>query len=187
MSLTGVRDVDMGIILQLEDSDLPRVCSVNKYVNEICQSDAFWYKRLINRIAKVRDINLSNYKELEIIDINGERIREMQRFFGLKSLKELNIFLNELPPNAAYLLYFAFPSFDRHIPLIYPKFNENELPKYINRDELRYEMRRQVAKAHYSLTNDRRINKHTFQFTIIPVPKELPVEGYAAYKKVMGL
>ena len=187
MSLTGVRDVDMEIILQLEDSDLPRVCAVNKYVNEICESDAFWYRRLINRIAKVKDINLSNYKELEIIDINGERIKEMQRFFGLKSLKELNSFLNELPLNAAYLLYYAFPYFDKHIKTTYEQFNENELPKYINREELRYEMRRQVAKAHYSLTNDRRINNHTFQFSIIPTPKELPVEGYAAYKKVMGL
>ena len=80
MSLTGIKDLDMNIILQLEDTELPRVCAVNRYVNEICQSDAFWYKRLINRIAKVRDINLSNYKELEIIDVTGERIREMQRF-----------------------------------------------------------------------------------------------------------
>ena len=130
MSLTGIKDVDMNIILQLEDSDLPRVCAVNKYVNEICQSDAFWYKRLINRIAKVKDINLSNYKELEIIDINGERIREMQRFFGLKSLKELNIFLNELPPNAAYLAYHGFPFVDQEIEEMY-KFNEADLPKYI--------------------------------------------------------
>ena len=187
MSLTGVRDVDMEIILQLEDSDLPRVCAVNKYVNEICQSDAFWYRRLINRITKVRDINLTNYKELIIIDTNGERIREMQRFFGLKSLKELNIFLNELPPNAVYLLYFAFPAFDKNIKVTYEQFNENELPKYINREELRYEMRRQVAKAHYSLTNDRSINNHIFRFVIIPKPRALTAEGYAAYKKIMGL
>ena len=188
MSLTGVKDVDMEIILQLEDTELPRVCAVNKYVNEICQSDAFWYKRLINRIAKVRDINLSNYKGLKIIDINGERIREMQRFFGFKNLKGLNSYLNELHPNAAYLLYFVSPSFfDRQIRLTYPGFNENELPKYINREELLYEMRRQVAKAHYTLTNDRRINNHSFQFNIIPTPLMLPVEGYTTYKKIMGL
>ena len=186
MNLTGLKDVDMEIILQLEDRELPRVCAVNKYVNEICQSDAFWYKRLISRIAKVRNINLSNYKELKIIDINGERIREMQRFFGLKSLKELNIFLNELPPNADYLLYYAFPSFDEDLRVIY-KFNENELPKYVNREELRYEMRRQVAKAHYSLTNDRTVNNYTFNFSIIPRRRRLKAEGYAAYKKIMGL
>lgn len=186
MSLTGVKDVDMEIILQLEDKELPRVCAVNKYVNEICQSDAFWYKRLINRITKIRDINLSNYKELILINVSGERIREMQRFFGLKTLKELNNFLNELPPNAVYLVYYSFPDFDRHIQLIYPEFNENELPKYINREELRYEMRRQLVKAHYSLTNDRTINNHTFQFTIIPTRSVLPAEGYDAYKK-MGL
>ena len=184
MSLTGLKDVDMEIILHLEDKELPRVYAVNKYVNEICQSDAFWYKRLIKKIAKVRDINLANYKELKIIDINGERIREIQQFFGLKSLKELNSYLNELPTNAIYLLYYSFPSFDKHIKITYEQFNENELPKYINREELRYEMRRRLAKAHYFLTNNRRINNHTFQFTIIPTPKELPKEGYDIYKKI---
>ena len=94
MSLTGVKDVDMEIILQLEDRELPRVCAVNKYVNEICQSDAFWYRRLLNRITKVRDDNLSKYKKLILIDITGERIKEMQRFYGLKNLKDLNSFLN---------------------------------------------------------------------------------------------
>ena len=84
MSLTGVRDVDMNIILQLEDRELPRVCAVNKYVNEICESDAFWYRRLINRITKVRDDNFSKYKKLKIIDVTGDRIREMQKFFGYK-------------------------------------------------------------------------------------------------------
>ena len=186
MSLTGIRDVDMNIILQLEDSDLPRVCAVNKYVNEICESDAFWYRRLINRITKVRDDNLSKYKKLIIIDVTGKRIREMQRFFGLKSLKELNMFLNELPRNAVYLLYYTFPSFDEQIRLIYKEFKEEELPTYINRSELRYEMRRQAAKSHYSLRNNRKINNYTFQFTITPTRKILPQENYDAYQ-LMGL
>ena len=55
MSLIRIRDVDMNIILQLKDSELPAVCSVNKYVNEISESDAFWYRKLLNRITKVRD------------------------------------------------------------------------------------------------------------------------------------
>jgi hypothetical protein len=186
MSLTGVGDVDMEIILQLEDRELSRVCCVNKYLNEICQSDTFWYKRLINRIATARNDNLSKYKQLMLIDINGKRIREMQEYFGLKDLKEVNNFLNELPYKAVYLLYYAFPCFDNHIVKIYEGFDESKLPKYINRKELKYEMRREVAKSHYFLTPDRSLNNYTFRFSIIPAATDLPIESYNAYK-TMGL
>ena len=186
MSLTGIRDVDMNIILQLEDHDLPRVCAVNKYVNEICESDAFWYRRLINRITKVRDDNLSKYKKLIIIDVTGERIREMQRFFGLKSLKELNMFLNELPPNAVYLAYYFFYKFDEILKNAYNTFNETHLPKFINRDELRFEMRRQTAKTQYSPRDNGNLNYPTFQIHITPYPMKLFPGHFEAYK-LMGI
>ena len=186
MSLTGIKDVDMNIILQLEDRELPRVCAVNKYVNEICESDAFWYRRLINRITKVRDDNLSKYKKLIIIDVTGERIREMQRFLGLKSLKELNVFLNELPSSAIYVAYYYLYKFNQNLQNTYKKFNENELPKYINKDELRYEMRRQVVKAQYSPGNNRNLNFPSFQIDITPFPTKLIPEVYDAYKS-MGI
>lgn len=133
MVLTGNRDVDMEIILQLEDRELPAVCAVNKYVNQICESDAFWYRRLLNRITKARDDNLSKYKDLLITDINGEKIREMQRFLGFKTLKELNAFLNELQPNAAYLAYYAILAsddypFDNYVNNAY-NLDKTELPK----------------------------------------------------------
>ena len=189
MSLTGIRDVDMNIILQLEDRELPRVCAVNKYVNEICESDAFWYRRLINRITKVRDDNFLKYKQLKIKDVTGERIREMQRFFGLKSLKELNIYLNELPPNAVYLAYHGFPFVDQEIEEMY-KFNEADLPKYINRDELRFEMRREVSKVAYFAKYDRTIRDpdFIFNFTLRPVRSisKLGQKFYDAYK-TMGI
>ena len=96
------------------------------------------------------------------------------------------MFLNELPPNAVYLLYFAFPSFDKDISSAYPEFDENKLPKYINREELRYEMRRQAVKAHYSLRRGGEVNHHIFRFSITPVAKKLNQAGYEAYK-LMGL
>ena len=185
MSLTGVKDVDMEIILQLDDRELPRVCAVNKYVNEICQSDAFWYKRLINRITKVRDDNFSKYKEIKMISVTGEKIREMQRFYGLKSLKELNNFLNELPPNAAYLAYHGFPYIDKQIKDTYKSFNEDELPTYINRDELRYEIRRHVVKSNYSPVG-KELDNSTFEFRLVPTRQGLREDHYNAYK-IMGI
>ena len=186
MSLTGVKDVDMEIILQLEDRELPRVCAVNRYVNEICQSDAFWYRRLINRITKVRDDNLSKYKNLILIDITGARIREMQRFYGLKSLKNLNIFLNELPANAAYIAYHGFSEIDDRIKETY-NINENDLPKYINRDELRYEMRRELTKERYCPRNNRVIDYISYIVEIRPNGvKKVPIDIYDAFK-IMGI
>lgn len=184
MSLTGVRDVDMEIILQLEDRELPAVCAVNKYVNSICQSDAFWYRRLINRISKAREDNLSKYKDLKIIDINGERIKNMRRFFGLKNLKELNSFLNELPQNAAYLAYYTFDkSVNRNFRHTY-NFDQIQFPKYINREELIYEMRRQSAKSGYSATSDGSIDNYVFHFDVIPRKEYLDRENLIAYKKM---
>ena len=185
MSLTGIKDVDMNIILQLEDRELPWVCAVNKYVNEICESDTFWYRRLINRITKVRDDNLSKYKQLKIIDVTGERIREMQRFFGYKSLKELNMFLNELPPNAVYLLYYDFQSLDDLIKDTYG-FNPEKIPPYINSVELQYDLRREVAKSPFLANTGRIIPYARFTFELRPVGKRLKAHIYDAYK-TMGI
>ena len=173
MVLTGNRDVDMEIILQLEDRELPAVCAVNKYVNQICESDAFWYRRLLNRITKARDDNLSKYKDLLITDINGEKIREMQRFLGLKTLKELNAFLNELQPSAIYLAYYSSTidsfGFDEYINKAYNiNIREREFPKYINREELQYTLRKEALKARYERRHDRKIRYPAIQFNLRP-------------------
>ena len=124
-------------------------------------------------------------KKLIIIDVTGEKIREMQRFFGYKSLKELNMFLNELPPNAVYLLYYEFQFLDDLIKDTYD-FKPEELPKYINREELQYDMRREVAKSPYLARTTRRIPYATFRFELRPLGKRLKVEIYDAYE-TMGI
>lgn len=171
MVLTGNRDVDMEIILQLEDRELPPVCAVNKYVNQICESDTFWYRRLINRITKARDDNLSKYKDLLLIDINGEKIREMQRFLGFKNLKELNAFLNELQANAAYLAYYTILdldySLDNYIEKAY-NIREIEFPKYVNREELQYMLRKEAVKTRYARRSDNKNQYPTIQFNLTP-------------------
>lgn len=183
MSLTGVRDVDIEILLRLEDSELPAVCSVNKYVNEICKSDAFWYRRLINRITKVRDENLKRYPKLGLIEVTGEKIRRMQKFYGFETLKELNNFLNELPPQSLYVDYYYHIGRDKNIDTAY-KMND-EIPKWINQEELRYELRRQSSKALYFVDENRIIPYPTLQFSLTPNPtqiQKLQREYYDFYK-----
>jgi hypothetical protein len=175
MGLTGNRDVDMEIILQLEDRELPAVCSVNKYVNEICSSDAFWYRRLINRITKAREDNLSKYKKLIIIDITGERIRQMQHFFGLKTLKELNDLLNMISFNATYQIYYDFPTIDENINNAY---DIKELPEYINEETFRYYLRREAIKVQYSRLTGKKIPYPTIHFNLIPKKRQWRQEIY---------
>lgn len=41
-TLTGIRDVDRSILLQLDDISLGNICKVNKYAAAICADDNFW-------------------------------------------------------------------------------------------------------------------------------------------------
>jgi hypothetical protein len=48
-TFTGNKDIDLKILENLEDTDFPRVCEVNKYVNKLCQNDVFWLNRFLLR------------------------------------------------------------------------------------------------------------------------------------------
>jgi hypothetical protein len=182
MSLTGNKDLDIELLLRLGDSDLINFYCVNKYFNKICESDTFWYKRLINKINVVKVDNFSKYKELENIEVTGERIKEMQKYFGLQSLKELNNFLNKLPKNSLYLVYFNFNNNDKIITRVY-KIEENKIPKYINREELRFEMRRQISIKTYS-PFFKSIHHQYYDFILHPLSTNIQDNYYNAYLKM---
>ena len=170
MSLTGIRDVDMQILLNLDDSELPRVCAVNKYVNKLCEHDDFWYRRIIDKIAKAKNYNFSQVKGLTDMPITGERIKEMQEYFGFEKLKELNDFMNKLPRNSLYQLYVAFKYYDGEISSLYMNdIHTAPFPKYIDRKELINELRRSFVISYYKPFNNKNIfNIESFEFALIP-------------------
>lgn len=45
--LTKIRDIDLKILQQLEDHELPAVCQTNKYVASLCNDESFWLNRLL--------------------------------------------------------------------------------------------------------------------------------------------
>ena len=66
---TKIRDVDLKILQQLNDKELPLVCSVNKYVAELCNDENFWLTRLLNKevytLEEIRDFKGNfTYKEI---------------------------------------------------------------------------------------------------------------------------
>ena len=150
MSLIGNKDVDMEILLKLNDSKIPRVCAVNRYVNQICESDIFWYRKLIDRIEKVKKDNFSRVKDLLDREVNGEGIREMMKFFGFETPKQLYQYLNRFQEKSLYLIYFQPDAGDLQVNDNY-EIDKNKLPIYINYDQLIYYLRREIIIGNYSM------------------------------------
>ena len=67
----GVSEVDTQTLLQLDDVTLASVCTSNKYFNQLCNNDYFWYQRLILKgygqfvSLKIREY-VTTYQELYI-------------------------------------------------------------------------------------------------------------------------
>ena len=59
--LTGVRDLDLKILQNLDDRELPIVCTTNKYVRDLCNDENFWLNRLVARMG----YSLSEIKKLK--------------------------------------------------------------------------------------------------------------------------
>ncbi|GAG92810.1 unnamed protein product, partial [marine sediment metagenome] len=52
ITFTGDKDTDLIILNKLSDNDLVNVCSVNKYVNKLCQNESFWLNRTVKKFGK---------------------------------------------------------------------------------------------------------------------------------------
>jgi len=61
MAFTGIRDVDLEILSKLDDSELGKMCSTDKYFRNLCKNDDFWRNRTIKRFGRylgtVEEIN----------------------------------------------------------------------------------------------------------------------------------
>ena len=52
MSFSKIKDVDFEILSKLNDRELGKLCSTDKYFRELCRNDMFWRNRTINRFGK---------------------------------------------------------------------------------------------------------------------------------------
>lgn len=168
--LTGVKDTDILILLQLEDHELGPVCSVNSYVRSLCNDEKFWRVRIMNKIKKSMENTLKNYPGLPKGEINGIMIDEMKEYFGFSTLKELNNYLNKIPIAALYHSYSRFTYMDNFITPFF-EFDENLLPKYINVKEIMFYLRRQLNINFYE-------NKYGATVTIPKLYLKKDTPGY---------
>ena len=60
-AFTGIKDIDLKIIQQLSDKEIPIVCRANKYVSKLCNDETFWFNRLMDK-SKLSLEDLKNIK-----------------------------------------------------------------------------------------------------------------------------
>jgi len=147
--LTGDKNLDMEILMKLKDHELGPVCQANKYINSLCKTPIFWYNRLIKKIEKSYQENLKLNKNMKKFEVNGIELENMKDYFGFENLQELNNFLNEFSLNALYSLYVMYDIIVNNLVDLVYTFDDTKLPKYINKKELIFYLRREFAKNYY--------------------------------------
>lgn len=152
---SGIRDIDMLILLNLKDAELSPVSLTNSYLSSICSDEVFWSKRIINRIKKSLEDTLKLIKFIRI-SINFERIQDMKKHFGFSTLQELNTFLNDIPSNGLYYLYATFKSLTGKIETVF-KCDEKLLPEYIDTRKLKFYLIKEFTKGIFQFRRDNSI------------------------------
>lgn len=88
--LTGDKNLDMMILMQLNDNELGKVCQVNKYVNSLCENDIFWMNRFLKRYS-IDTTEASSFRSY--LNMNW---KELYRYFKQFKLKHIPIILRFL-------------------------------------------------------------------------------------------
>ena len=60
IALTGIPDVDINILANLDDKDLFNACLVDNYIASLCRSDQLWYDKVQHRF-----VGAEKYKSAE--------------------------------------------------------------------------------------------------------------------------
>jgi len=138
-TLTGNKDTDFLILNKLNDYELTRVCQANRYIRSLCNDDNFWLRRIKNNF---------NF-------LSTEDIYKMKNYLNFSTIKELYQYLVSfsVTDGAEYTDYTEIYKINRNyfvnlfkneelIDSIIDENLEKNLPKWINRQELIYELRR---------------------------------------------
>ena len=62
MLLTGVKDLDMKILNELDDVDLVKMCQTNRAADSICTDQSFWLNRIMTKFPYLSLEILNKYK-----------------------------------------------------------------------------------------------------------------------------
>lgn len=140
MALTGIKDVDMKIIDNLNDAELGKVCQVNKYVSKLCNDEIFWVNR-IRRIYPVTSEELKLAKEYLLFSSYKELYIWLQKEFRTRvgDLRRFDINFNRFKDNLNYNTTFV-----KFLEIFSNKWTS---PVWINKEEFLIYLRRVLFKV----------------------------------------
>ena len=126
--LTGNKDADFLILMQLNDYEIGKVCQVNKYVKSLCDDDNFWRNRFMKKYNKFLSINDAN---------------RFKSFLGFSIWKEMNKYFSEIKEKRIPIFIKLLKEedfIDEAINLII----KDELPIWVDRKLLIKETRKDI-------------------------------------------
>ena len=131
---SGIRDIDMKILMDLEDEDLYYACQTDKRINDICNDEVFWMRKAIKsgNVVKPEDISWRRYYLSLRMD---PAINLYEKIFYLKEnarefFKEANFGLyNGIPLNNNLTEIVGITSYKNLNPLFYHYFRLNNISK----------------------------------------------------------
>lgn len=151
-SLTRDKDSDRIILQKLNDYELGKVCSVNKYVNSICNDDFFWLNRL-----------------LIVFNLSAKEVNNMKKYLGFNTYKELYKFLRTFPVELFSrqksikidrLYVINLFKEEKMIDNVIEKNLQPIMPEWIDREKLIYAIRRKFSDMllDRKRTNDKKLD-----------------------------
>jgi hypothetical protein len=69
--LSGVKDVDLLILMELDDESLFSACQANKDAARICRDENFWRKRFLRKYGNFNKANDMTWRDLYLKAVNG--------------------------------------------------------------------------------------------------------------------
>ena len=137
--LSGDKNVNFMILMKLNDKELSMVCSVNKYVNELCKDETFWFNRV-----------LLTYK------YSPEVSRDMKTYLDFDTWKEFYFWVKEKGGNDWRITEMA-KSLNKKdvVDEVVAIFKKVKLPKWINKEEFHKVFKRLAfINAHPELNDE---------------------------------
>jgi hypothetical protein len=112
-AFTGIKDVDLKILFELDDRSLLNACATNKYAYNICKNESFWRDRFISRFGnevtkyKPEERSWKNHYMQVIIDLSlfSKNPMNFLKHIVWRGSIEDSYFEPETNPNKTYKHY----------------------------------------------------------------------------------
>lgn len=136
--LTGIKDIDLKIIAELNDYELGKVCSVNKYIKSLCNDNNFWRNRAINFFI-IKEHAFENFSQLN-------------NFRGEKSWKDYYKYLRQFVNSYINGKVNAASSTPQDLRQIIYRFISNSDEMILLLDAKKYKQLDQFLDTHYLIS-----------------------------------